>query len=96
MDDIKTIKSHLHVGYTFVFKGNHCTITRLGEKGFQYATSKRSTGNYMDYWFFGGIPHYKSTYHNRPKPKKISISEQDFEVIMRGYLLLLAAKNCNN
>lgn len=59
------IRRELCIGYTFVFKGEHCTITRLRPNLFEYSTSARPLRNYMFYDFFQTTNHFKSRYLNK-------------------------------
>ena len=93
MDSVKTVKDRLEVGYTFMFKGEHCTVTCLHSDGFEYKTATRPSGNFMNYWFFATIPHYRSRFHNYPKPKTVTISEDTFKDAVRVFAKLLAEKS---
>ncbi len=56
----KRVRNRLQAGYTFMFKGQHCTITRTYTRYFEYSTIEKPSGNYMYYDFFQTIPHFKS------------------------------------
>ena len=60
-----SIRNLLCIGYTFIFKGQHCTIIRLSSRSFEYSTGQRPTGNYMHYSFFKTTNHFKSRYLNK-------------------------------
>ena len=93
MDSINTVRSRLQVGYTFMFKGQHCTVTSLGQSGFNYSTPERPSGNYMDYWFFRTIPHYHSRFLKHLKPKTVTISEDTFNGLVSALSKLLEEKS---
>lgn len=54
------VRRVLHVGYTFMFKDEHCTITGFKPKYFTYSTASKPDNNYMEYGFFATTPHFKS------------------------------------
>lgn len=58
----KRVRNSLCLGYTFMFKGEYCYITKLYTRYFEYSTTERPTNNYMYYGFFQTIPHFKSKY----------------------------------
>lgn len=60
----KYVKSILSVGYSFIFKGQYCYITRLLKNRFEYSTIERPKGNYMYYNFFQKTPHFRSKFKN--------------------------------
>ena len=65
---MKSIRNKLCIGYTFMYKGRHCTVTSLRFKYFTYKVSdvmpENFGNNYMDYTFFQTTNHYKSRYLN--------------------------------
>jgi hypothetical protein len=73
---MKDVRSKLCIGYTFMFKGSHCTVTSLRPTYFTYKVSdipREGFGNnYMHYWFFKTTNHYKSRYLNK---RKVGISK---------------------
>lgn len=54
------MRKFLYVGYSFLFKGEHCKITKCCMRWFEYSTLDKPNNNYMDYSFFQQTPHYKS------------------------------------
>ena len=58
------IRNTICIGYTFIFKGDHCTITRLMPWGFRYKTSETDRC-YMYYSFFAETNHFKGKHKNK-------------------------------
>lgn len=56
----KKVRNRLQAGYTFMFRGEHCTVLKTYTKYFEYSTIEKPTGNYMYYGFFQTIPHFRS------------------------------------
>lgn len=56
------VRKKLSIGYTFMYRGEHCTIIRFYKKGFMYSTLEKPARNFMHYKFFQSIPHFKSAH----------------------------------
>ena len=63
---MNSVRRNLCIGYTFIFKGQHCTITSLHPTYFTYTVSdtmpENFGNNYMYYDFFKTTNHYKSKF----------------------------------
>lgn len=60
------VRDKICIGYTFVFRGVHCTITRLLPWGFRYKTYENDRC-WMQYSFFQTTNHFKSIMNCRIK-----------------------------
>lgn len=49
----------LSVNQTFMFKGEHCTVTRTRDHGFNYKKQSGGEG-FMNWWFYKTIPSWKA------------------------------------
>ena len=61
MSNQDRVRSQVCVGYTFMFKGMHSTITQTYPWGFRYSTYENDRC-WMHYDFFQTIPHYISKF----------------------------------
>ncbi len=61
MSNQDRVREKIYIGYTFMFKGLHSTVTRIYPWGFKYKTSENDRC-WMDYEYFSTIPHYKSKF----------------------------------
>ena len=58
---IRIARRDLHVGYTFMFKSNHCKVISIKPWGFRYEVEGNSL-NFMHWDHFIGTNHYISKY----------------------------------
>ena len=89
----KYVRSLIKEGYSFIFKGEYCCITRLKPWGLEYSTFEKPTRNYMSYKYFQTIPHFRSKfkpYNFRQKSldfqkKPLSLWEQTAERLLEKF-----------
>ncbi len=62
--------SCVDVGYTFIYKGDRCTIKELSKRGFRFEReSDPKKECIMTYSFFLSIPHVRGKYKLRYTPQ---------------------------
>jgi hypothetical protein len=54
------MRNLLPLGYTFMFKGQHCSVIKRLKNRFEYSTIERPSGNFMYYNYFQNTPHFRS------------------------------------
>lgn len=56
----------IHVGMTFIFRGDYCTVIKKKYNHFQYSIQGSTVNGYMTYDFYKTTPSFKGR-----QPKKI-------------------------
>jgi hypothetical protein len=61
---IKSWNNPIHVGMTFIFKGDYCTVVKMKRDCFQYSVQGSNIASYMTYEYYTTTPSFAARQRN--------------------------------